>query len=692
MEHYVTRPGSRYPFGARADEHGANFSLWSQHATGVELLLYEGARSPEPFQVIRLDPEMHRTFYSWHVYVEGLPVGTHYTWRVDGPSGPMFRFDSSKELLDPWARAISPVLWDRDQARLPGDNRTHAMRAVVLDGDGYDWEGDAPLHAPSESMIVYEMHVGGFTRHPSSGVRHPGTFSAVVEKIPYLQALGITHVELMPVMAFDEQDVPEGVAARGLGNFWGYSPHSFFAPHPGYCAHPEGEEHRREFRDMVKALHGAGIGVIIDVVFNHTSEAGHDGPTIHFKGLDNPVFYHLDYANPGRYRDYTGCGNTVNCNHPVVSKFIVDYLEYWVEEMHLDGFRFDLASVLARAQDGSPHYHAHAPWNIEFSDILAQTEIIAEAWDAGGLYQVGNFPGFRWSEWNGKYRDTLRCFVRGDGGIIGDVASRVAGSSDLYEPGGRLPINSVNFVTCHDGFTLWDLVSYNWKHNLANGEDDRDGNSDNMGWNCGVEGETHDPDVLALRRRQARNLTALLLLSQGVPMLLSGDEVLRTQRGNNNVWCQDNDLGWFDWDLVEKNADMLRFTRGMIALRRRHPCLMRRRYLTGRMREGMRMADVSWHGAELYHPRWEDGGTRVLGWTLGGCDEAEEDVHVMVNMADQPVTMAIPPVTGRGWYRAIDTARASPFDVVEPGQQEQVMEAAYRLQPRSVVVLESRPL
>jgi glycogen operon protein len=534
------------------------------------------------------------------------------------------------------------------------------------------------------------MPVGGVSRHLSSLVAHPGTFAGVIEKIPYLKALGVTDVELIPVMAFDEQDVPEGAAALGLKNYWGYSTHSFFSPHPGYCREPEKGAHRREFRDMVKALHRAGIGVILDVVFNHTAEGGATGPTINFKGLANSGFYHLDRGDRRIYRDYTGCGNTVNCNDPVVSRFLVDCLEYWVAEMHVDGFRFDLASVLIRDHTGAPMYRAPTPWSIEFSRVMANTKIIAEAWDAGGLYHVGDFPGFRWAEWNGKYRDVIRRFVRGEGGLVGEVAMRVSGSSDLYEEDDRLPGNSVNFITCHDGFTLNDLVSYNEKHNEANGESNRDGCSHNLSWNCGVEGETDDPAVLSLRRKQAKNFMAIMMLSQGVPMILSGDEVMRTQKGNNNCYCQDNNLSWFDWELTRKNSDMLRFATGMISFRKRHPSLMRKHFLTGRSKPGMPFPDVSWHGIRLNEPLWHDPEARVLAFTLGRKVQQEEDIHVVLNMSEDLLDVPLPDLSGRKWHVAADTAQPSPKDIAEPAEQVAVTGNSHPVAPRSVVVLESR--
>lgn len=681
MKTYSTQPGHRFPFGATVDSRGTNFSVWGRFATRVELLLFERSDSQAPFQIMELDPEVNKTFYAWHAYVEELSPPIFYGWRMDGLGDARstgHRFNKEKLLLDPWALAVTQESWDRKRACLPGDNVACSMRGVVL-GDGpYDWEGDKPLNHPMEQSVIYEMHVGGFTRHPSSQAAHSGTFAGVIDKIPYLKALGVTDVELLPVMAFDEQDIPEGATARGSKNYWGYSTHSFFSPHPGYVMSPEKGTHRQEFRDMVKALHQAGIGVILDVVLNHTSEGGEGGPTINFKGIGNTGFYHLDQNDRRIYRDYTGCGNTVNCNTPVVSDYLVGCLEYWVQEMHVDGFRFDLASVLVRDPNGAPTYLAPTPWRIEFSNTLANTSIIAEAWDAAGLYQVGDFPGFRWAEWNGRYRDAIRRFVRGDRGLIGEVAGRVSGSSDLYESEGRLPINSVNFVTCHDGFSLYDLVSYNGKHNEANCEDNRDGNNDNLSWNCGAEGVTSDPQILSLRKQQAKNFMAILLLSQGVPMILAGDEVLRTQQGNNNCYCQDNDLSWFDWTLTEKHGEMLRFVAKMIGFRKRHPCLMRKHFLTGKKKEKSLFPDVTWHGTKLGEPLWFDPNAQILAYTLGRQSEGEEDLHVVFNMSDHPADMELPPLAGLAWHRAIDTGQPSPADFFESSEQPRILESTAR--------------
>ena len=689
---YAICPGRRYPPGASVEDEGVNFSVFSRHATGAELLLYAAADSTEPFQTIRLDPEVNHTFFSWHVLVVDLPLGTHYSWRMEGPTDPHgngWRFDPEVELIDPWARAVNHCDWDRSRRQREGVSPHDSPRGVVI-AEEYDWGGDIPLEIPPEEMIIYELHVGGFTRDPSSGVDHPGTFRGIVEKIPYLQSLGITHVELMPVMAFDEQDVPEQVWDRGLRNFWGYSTHSFFSPHPGYCVSPADGSHRSEFRDMVKALHRAGFGVILDVVFNHTAEGGAGGPILNFKGFGNETYYMLDQIDKGIYLDFTGCGNTINANHPFVARFILDCLEYWVRFMHVDGFRFDLASALARDEEGRPMHNPPLLWGIELSDVLAHTEIIAEAWDAAGLYQVGTFPGYRWMEWNGRYRDGVRGFVRGDGGLLGEVASRMAGSSDLYQANLRLPINSVNFVTCHDGFTLWDLVSYERKYNAENGEFNRDGTDDHLSWNCGVEGDTDDPEILALRRRQARNLLAILFLSQGIPMLLAGDEVLRTQRGNNNAWCQDNPVGWFDWARLEQNADMFRFVAGLIALRKRHPSLRRRRFLSGQPRNGGRIPDVAWYGPDGGEPDWGAPDCHSLGFTLAAIDEEDHHLHVFLNMAADALSFAIPQIPGRTWHLAVDTARSTPRDIPPPEEQPMITENNLCLAARSVVVLEAR--
>ncbi|QPK64801.1 glycogen debranching protein GlgX [Methylomonas sp. LL1] len=690
---YPTKSGSPYPHGTQVSEEGVNFSISSRHATKVELWLFAEADSHQPFQIITLQKDKNHTFFSWHVFVKQLPVGTWYAWRIDGPSLTSesgLRFDREKLLLDPWARAVSDKLWLRSAACLPGDNSHCSMRAAVVEDNHYDWEGDTPLAIRSEKAIIYELHVGGFTRHPSAKVKHPGTFAGLIEKIPYLRELGITHVELLPIMAFDEQDVPPHTAELGLSNYWGYSTHSFFSPHPGYCVTPEQATHIREFRDLVKALHKAKIGVIMDVVFNHTSEAGAEGPVINFKGITGNSFYLTDKHDKRIFHDYTGCGNTVNANHPLVSNFIISCLEYWVREMHVDGFRFDLASALARGEDGHVMQDPPLVWGIELSEQLARTKLIAEAWDASGLYQVGSFPGYRWGEWNGMYRDAMRRFLRGDPGMTNEVATRLCGSSDLYESQGRLPISGINFITCHDGFTLNDLFSYNEKHNAANGENNRDGCNNNLSFNCGAEGPTQNSAILALRHKQAKNAFTILLLSHGVPMLLAGDEFLHSQQGNNNCYCQNNDLSWLNWADGKRNADVLRFVQQMIKLRKRHPSLMRRNFLTGAILPDRGMADITWHGLEPNHqPQWNNPESRMLAFTLAGINENDADLHVIMNMSDHALKMQLPVIAERTWCLAVDTSMVSPQDITPAELQKPLAKQSYAVESRSIVVFET---
>ena len=690
---YKLRHGSPNPPGCKPTSEGVNFSIFSRHATAVELLLFASAESEHPFQCIKLQKEKNRTFFSWHVFVKDLPIGTWYSWRIDGPYEPKamgLRFDKDKQLLDPFARAVSHKRWRRGDACRPGDNSHSAMRSMVID-EHYDWEGDKPLAIRSETAIIYELHVGGFTRHPSAQVKHPGTFAGLIEKIPYLQKLGITHVELLPIMAFDEQDVPVHTAELGLTNYWGYSTHSFFSPHPGFCVTPEHGTHAKEFRDLVKALHKAGIGVILDVVFNHTSEAGAEGPIINFKGIAGDIFYHLDAFDKSIFYDYTGCGNTVNANHPLVSRFIISCLEYWVREMHVDGFRFDLASAMARGEGGVVLHNPPVLWGIELSEQLAKTKLIAEAWDAAGLYQVGSFPGYRWGEWNGRYRDIIRRFVRGDKGLIKELATRVCGSSDLYEAQGRLPISSINFVTCHDGFTLNDLLSYNQKHNDANGENSRDGCNNNLSYNCGVEGDTDNLKILALRRKQAKNVLAILLLSQGVPMLLAGDEFLNSQNGNNNCYCQNNELSWLNWYMVDQNSDIVRFVQGMIALRKRHRSLMRRQFLTGKKLKHREIRDISWHSIQGNDELdWNDMESRTMVFALAGVEDDETDLYIVMNMGDEKFVVDLPVYDANTWFLAVDTSLSSPLDIVSPEKQKPIGSHRYQVDCKSVVVFENR--
>jgi glycogen operon protein len=641
--------------------------------------------------------------------VGGLPPAFRYGWRVDGPKGGGHRFNPAIVLLDPASTALFTEVRGRrsevgGQKSTGGSSLTSDLSPRTSENGArprslfvrhpYDWREDGPPLVSFEDSIIYEVHVRGFTCHPSSGVARPGTFMGLVEKIPYLRQLGITAVELLPVHEFDEEDCPFSNPYTGerLRNFWGYNSIAFAAPKASYAS--KGKEYGQvsEFRDMVRAFHAAGIEVILDVVFNHTGEGDDRGRTYSFRGLDNELYYLL--SRNGHYLNFSGCGNTVNCNHPVVRDLIMTCLRFWVAEMHVDGLRFDLASVFGRDRYGNVLVEPPIVEAIAEDGVLADTKLIAEPWDAGGLYQVGRFPyGRRWSEWNGRYRDDVRRFWRGEPGLAGALATRLCGSADLYEASGRRPRHSLNFVTCHDGFTLADLVSYNHKHNLANAEGNRDGMDDNLSWNCGAEGATDDPSILGMRRRQAKNLLATLLLSQGVPMLLAGDEFLRTQQGNNNAWCQDNEIGWVDWSLAAANADFLRFVREMIALRKRHPALRRRAFFRGRGPKNDQEPDILWHGIA---PGWPDFSfsSRSLAFTLDGSQtgrEPDRDFYVVCNAWCEALPFVVPYAPSRRpWRRVVDTALASPLDIVLPDEGPRVPAGvAYPVAPFSLVVLMS---
>ena len=678
-------PGRTFPLGATPVDGGVNFCLFSGHATAVELLLFDHAGDAKPAHVIRLDAPRHRTYHYWHGFIPGLRAGQVYGYRVFGPFDPGrgLRFDPAKLLLDPYARAVVvPDGYDRVAASRPGDNTRTAMRSVIVDPDAYDWEGDAPLRRPFSTTVIYEMHVAGFTRHPSAGVgsRTRGTYAGMIEKLPYLQDLGITAVELMPVFHFDAQDCPPG-----LVNYWGYSPVSFFAPHAAYSARRDPLGPVDEFRDLVKALHRAGIEVILDVVYNHTAEGNHEGPTLSLRGLDNETYYLLQ-DDRARYADYTGTGNTLNANDAVVRSMILDSLRYWVRHMHVDGFRFDLASVLSRDESGRPLQRPPVLWDIQSDPVLAGTKLIAEAWDAAGLYQVGSFAGDNWQEWNGKFRDDVRRFVKSDNESVLAFGHRCFGSPDLYAHDERGPERSINFVTSHDGFTLNDLVSCNAKHNAANGHGDCDGSDSNLSWNCGVEGPTSDPEIEQLRRRQAKNLLAITLLSLGTPMLLMGDEVRRTQHGNSNAYCQDNAISWFDWTLLERHADLHRFVK----------TLVHQRLMLGNepgvqdlsLNQILRDAEIHPHGVRLHQPDLSPD-SHSLAFTVRGPGGVAL-FHAMFNAYWEALTFELPPLTAGEhdrWRRWIDTAREAPDDVCDRLPAPAVDGSAYTVQARSLVVL-----
>jgi isoamylase len=677
--------GRSSPLGATFRDGGVNFSLYSRNATGIELLFFDREDDGKPSRIIPIEPATGRTYHYWHTFVPGVQSGQIYGYRVDGRFEPSlgFRFDSSKVLLDPYGRSVVvPRSYSREAASREGNNAASAMKSVVVDLRGYDWETDKTLHRPCSRTIIYEMHVRGFTRHSSSGLPEKirGTYRGLIEKIPYLQHLGITAVELLPVFQFDAQDCPPG-----LTNYWGYAPVSFFSPHRGYSSRQDSLGPVIEFRDMVKAVHRAGIEVILDVVYNHTAEGDHNGPTLSFRGIDNPSYYLLE-ADRSRYSNYSGTGNTLYANHPVVRRMIMQSLRYWVEEMHVDGFRFDLASVLARNATGSVMSNPPLLWDIESNPELAGTKMIAEAWDASGLYQVGQFIGDSWKEWNGRFRDDVRSFFIGGEGSVRQIADRLMGSHSIYGHEQREAEQSVNFVTCHDGFTLNDVFSYNHKHNEANGEGNRDGTGDNRSWNCGTEGVTDDPAIEQLRNRQVKNLLTVTMLSLGLPMMLMGDEVRRTQFGNNNAYCQDNEISWFDWSLTERRADLLRFGRLLIGRRLRRDLGPELHRLT--LNELIRQAPHSWHGVQLFHPDWGD-----HSHTLAFSTEVESEnlaFYVILNAFWEPLRFELP-ASGNcrqiRWCRWIDTFLESPNDIVEWRAAEPVLGPFYLAQPRSVVVL-----
>jgi glycogen operon protein len=677
--------GTSEPLGASVRVGGVNFSIYSRSATRIDLLLFDREDAGHPSRIIPLDAERHRTYHYWHVFVPEIGPGQIYGFRAHGPFAPErgLRFDSQKVLLDPYGLAVAvPAGYSRAAAEQSGDNTAVAMKSVVADPARYDWEGDCPLRRPHSETVIYELHVRGFTKHPSSGVSpdKAGTYAGLVEKIPYLKDLGITAVELLPVFQFDAQDAPVGRL-----NYWGYAPISLFAPHSAYSSRPGALGAMDEFRDMVKAFHRAGLEVILDVVFNHTAEGGAVGPTSCFRGLENPVYYILE-EDKSRYANYTGTGNTLNANDAVVRRLIRDSLRHWVAHMHVDGFRFDLASILSRDASGKPVPHPPILWDIESDPVLAGTKLIAEAWDAGGLYQVGTFIGDAWQEWNGRFRDDIRRFVKGDNGTVRQVANRFLGSPDMYAHEEREPEQSINFVTCHDGFTVEDLVSYNRKHNEANGEADRDGTDDNASWNCGVEGPTDDPAIEELRSRQIRNLITLLLLSMGTPMLTMGDEVRRTQRGNNNAYCQDNEISWFDWTLLERHRGLHRFVKALIAYRQQRDVVVGRMRLT--LNQLLSRSRIDWHGAELGRPDLSDQ-SHTLAFRLtspGG----RLLLYGMLNAYWEPLRFQLPPAgpaTRKTWRRWIDTSLPSPQDIVDWDQAPQVADASYLVHPRSVVFL-----
>jgi glycogen operon protein len=664
LEAWKTKPGQPLPLGATVSPEGVNFSVFSRPATALSLVLFEKA-NPEPFSEIPLNPDVNRTGDIWHIFVVGLDPSLRYGYRAHGPYDPAGAghwFNKENLLLDPYARALEGgEVWGRRADQL----------YCCIDTEDFDWEGDSPLNLPLQDSVIYELHVRGYTIDDSSGVTSPGTYKGLVEKIPHIKSLGVTAVELMPVFEFNELENERLNPKTGeqLKNFWGYSTMAFFAPKASYASNGWDGNEVREFKEMVKAFHRAGLEVLIDVVFNHTAEGGSNGPVISFRGLDNVVYYCLDSESKA-YLNLSGCGNTVNCNHPVVQAFILDCLRYWVLDMHVDGFRFDLATILRRDHKGELLPGPSLVDAIEKDPVLSNTKIIAEAWDTQ-INQVGGFPG-RWAEWNAHFKSDIRRFVRNEPGMVPVLATRIGGSSDLYQGGGRRPYNSINYITCHDGFTLYDLVSYEHKHNEENGEDNRDGTDQNYSSNSGIEGPTTDPVVHALRLRRMKTFTTILMVSHGVPMVLAGDEFGRTQQGNNNPYCQDNETSWVDWNLAKANAGLLRFFQKIIALRNRHPVFRRSHFLTGEDRNLDEHPDVRWHGLTLDKPDWS-GRSKVLAFMLDGSElpreRKDDDFYVALNGDTVKHNFQIPPPKpGKRWFRIIDTGRESPQDILDEDQ------------------------
>lgn len=673
--------GQASPLGVTVTDRGANFSLFSRTATAVELLLFDREDDSQPARVIVIDPVRNRTYHYWHVFVPGIRAGQLYGYRVHGPQTPHhgLRFAPDRLLLDPYGKAVAiPPGYDRTTVMHTGlDN---ALKSVVTAPQLYDWEGDVPLRRALSRTVIYEMHVRGFTQNPNSGVAdgRRGTYAGMIDRIPYLVNLGVTAVELLPIFAFDAQDCPPGKV-----NYWGYAPVSFFAPHPGYSSRRDALGPVNEFRDLVKALHRSGIEVILDVVFNHTTEGDHRGPTLCFRGIDNPTYYMLD-TDRSRYCNFSGCGNTLNVNHPVVRRMIVDSLKYWVTEMHVDGFRFDLAAILSRDEAGQVLPSPPVLWDIETEPELAGVKLIAEAWDAAGLFQVGSFAGDAWQEWNGRFRDDVRDFFRGQPGAAGRMADRLLGSHEVFRHENREAEQSVNFVTCHDGFTVNDLVTYSHKHNERNGENNFDGTNDNRSWNCGVEGPSNEPDIERLRNRQVKNLLATTLLSLGVPMLTMGDEIRRTQHGNNNAYCLDDETTWFDWSLLTQHSDVHRFVRLLISRRVLRDMDDEQKRLS--LSELLQRSRTAWHGVRLHQPDWSP---HSRSFAFGAELQKEHFVfHLIMNAFSEALDFELPqPPDGKCWRRWIDTALPTPDDICAWECSTVVCGTTYRSQPWSVVVL-----
>lgn len=663
--------GDPTPLGASKKGEYFNFALFSQHAANVTLCLFNPGNKA-PFQEISLDPKINRTGFVWHIAVRNLPETFDYGYRLAGPKEQLY--NEALIVTDPYAKSLNTSQKWGDQF--------YASNQVLGEWFAptpFDWQGTSSPNIPMQELVIYEMHVRGFTI--SSGEPHSGTYLGLIDKIPYLKKLGVNTIELLPIFEFNECEnaLKNPNTGKTLWNYWGYSTINFFSPMNRYTSSPQRNAAIEEFKTMVREMHKNQIEVILDVVYNHTAEGNEKGPTYSFRGIDNSVYYML--GQDGHYLNFTGCGNTFNCNHTVVAKFILDSLRYWVSEMHVDGFRFDLASILTRDVHGNPTGNPPIVEAISKDPILANCKLIAEAWDAAGLYQVGSFPAYgKWAEWNGKFRDVTRKFIKGTDGVAGDFSRALSGSQDLYASSGRKPYHSVNFVTAHDGFSLRDLVSYTNKHNHSNGEDNRDGTNDNESWNCGQEGDTTNPKILQFRQRQMRNFITALMVSLGTPMILMGDEYQHTRRGNNNTWSHDDELNWFLWDELEKQQDFFRFYSLIIAFRKKQKLLRRATFLE--------IQDVDWHGHMPFHANWS-ANSRFVAYTLKD-HEKEEHLYIAFNSESGRPSVQLPdPPANKKWYRIVDTALAPPNDFIEEPLKFAPIQVSYKMEAYSVLIAQS---
>ncbi|HZK19778.1 MAG TPA: glycogen debranching protein GlgX [Treponemataceae bacterium] len=714
MENLLFETGKPMPFGAHVHENGVNFSLFSRNATSVILDVFANETDDQPAVSYEFDVKKNKTGSVWHVFVQSLKPGTLYLYRVDGPFDLVkgHRFNKNTYLLDPYAKELTndSIFKNIDTDHVPPADKMDVLlsklqdaseypKCVVIDDSDFDWQGDQPLNFPLRQSVLYEAHLKGFTKSKTSGVKHPGTYKGLIEKIPYLKELGVTSIELLPVQEFDELENSNINPKNGkpLKNFWGYSTIGFFAPKASYATDKSPGGAVREFKEMVRELHKNNLEVILDIVFNHTAEGNEKGVTINLRGLENSVYYILEDHDKGKYKNYSGCGNTLNCNHPVVRTLIIDSLRYWVTEMHVDGFRFDLGSILGRDRNGNLMENPPMLERIAEDPVLANTKIIAEAWDAGGAYQVGWFPGGRWAEWNDRYRDDVRRFFRGDGFLSAAAATRLTGSSDLYLRDGRKPFHSVNFITSHDGFTLNDLVSYNTKRNEENGEDNRDGTNNNHSYNYGYEGKTSITEIEEVRSRQIKNMLLFMTVSQGTPMILAGDEFRRSQGGNNNAYCQDNKTSWINWKNRDTYSDIFRFTQKAISFRLRHPAFRRPEFFCGQDLFYNSLPDIAWFDQNGRIPDWQNL-NQFLACYINGIhaeklnDMDDNDFYLMFNTSQHDIRVTLPkPLKGKKWFRVVDTSLPCPHDFLLAGEEKMVQpQTTYFLPARSSGVLLSK--